>query len=586
MKRVSCERRQVLGHYALWAFLAITVLNSGWLCQGGQGPSAPPSDVKRLRGFMVDPPRTPESMAYYHRLIDFSADWGFNALIFRLTDDQGVAMRFDSHPEFIAHKNALTTTQVRELVKHAQDRGIELIPEIESFGHAKCITGVKQYADLADQDPKNPDKRHSGFNALIPSHPTVLRLMEDIYREVAAIFPARYLHGGCDEVAWGASEFTRRALQTKSRAQVWAEYINSLSGLARKAGKEFIIWGDHPLYEDPAILGLLNKDIIIMDWEYARTDPKVVEAAARKVLGAGMRVIGGPSLIFCKWGPRPGTDQLRNIDAYSEAYGGIDDPRNLGVIVTNWVPSRYLQNSIWDGIAYAGVSLKEGSSVARKEAFRRFVEKHYGSVWNETWADIFESYYDASPDRRGCGPSWSWPKLPTPWHNKEGLLAVLNGGSTYSPAFTRILSQLNFVEPLVRRNHADFRSFRLSVQYLEELFWRNTVLVQEASGTEINRDSAADLIRTIAERDRRLHEKLTADWDQGRPADSPIKTQDIYGIRGEQLLFEFGLAASYSSELANNPELFLSILREAKPRASLAQPSLAASVSGPTGHCE
>ena len=100
---------------------------------------------------------------------------------------------------------------------------------------------------------------------------------------------------------------------------------------------------------------------------------------------------------------------------------------------------------------------------------------------------------------------------------------MLNGGSTYSPAFTRILSQLTFLDPLVRRNHADFRSFRLSTQYLEELFWRNTVLVQEASGTEINRDSAADLIRTIAERDRRLHEKLTADWDPWSPAGQTIK---------------------------------------------------------------
>ena len=79
-------------------------------------------------------------MDYYRRLIAFSADWGFNALVFRLADDQGAAIRFESHPEFFTHKNALTAAQVRELVAYGQQRGVELIPEIESFGHTKFIT--------------------------------------------------------------------------------------------------------------------------------------------------------------------------------------------------------------------------------------------------------------------------------------------------------------------------------------------------------------------------------------------------------------------------------------------------------------
>jgi N-acetyl-beta-hexosaminidase len=295
-KQVKSQPRYSMRKYQILAHLVITVVSLGPYSLSAESPDKPVS-LLRLRGFMVDPPRTPESMDYYRRLIAFSADWGFNTLVFRIADDQGAAIRFESHPEFFTHKNALTTAQVRELVAHAQQRGVELIPEIESFGHTKFITAVEQYADLRDHDPKNVDKRSSTFSGVIPSHPKVLRLFEDIYRETAALFPSHYLHGGCDEVAWGDSEFTKRILKTKSRAQVWAQYINDLNGIARKAGKEFIIWGDHPLNEDPEILGYLSKDIILMDWEYSRTDPKVVEAAARKVLGNGMRVIGAPSLI-------------------------------------------------------------------------------------------------------------------------------------------------------------------------------------------------------------------------------------------------------------------------------------------------
>ena len=386
-------------------------------------------------------------------------------------------------------------------------------------------------------------------------------------------------------MAWGDSDFTRQRLKSKSRAQVWAQYINDLNGIARKAGKEFIIWGDHPLNEDPEILGYLSKDIILMDWEYSRTDPKAAETAARKVLGNGMRVIGAPSLIHCKWGPRAGVSQLRNIDAFADAYRGIDDPRNLGVMVTNWVPSRYIQNSIWDGIAYAGVALKEGSAVARRDAFKLFVEKHYGSVWNENWADIFDSYYAAAPDRKGCAPSFTWPKLPVAWHNREELVQVLTSNSTYAPPFTRILSLLNFSEPLVRRNLGDFRSFRLSLRYLEQLYWRNTVLVQELNKPESNKESAADLIRAIAERDRLLYDAISAEWDQGRPAESTLKTQDIYNVPGEQLLFDFGRAAAYSSELAKNPDSFTSLLRGARTNAQVSEPSLLTSAAAPRASC-
>src|SRR5205823_4140031 len=69
-------------------------------------------------------------------------------------------------------------------------------------------------------------------------------------------------------------------------------------------------------------------------------------------------------------------------------------------------------------------------------------------------------------------------------------------------------------------------------------------------------------------------DELNADWDQGRPPDSTLKSQDIYNVPGEQLLFDFGRAASYSSELAKAPDSFLALLREAKAHAQLFEPPL------------
>ena len=121
----------------------------------------------RLRGLMVDAARLPEPVSYYRRLIDFCHEWQVNALLVRLTDDQGAALRFQSHPELVTHRHALTLDEARDLAAYGEQRGVTLIPEIESFGHTRYITGVARYEHLEDRDPAAP----SGFTGLSPVAP-------------------------------------------------------------------------------------------------------------------------------------------------------------------------------------------------------------------------------------------------------------------------------------------------------------------------------------------------------------------------------------------------------------------------------
>ncbi len=512
----------------------------------------------RLCGLMADAARVPENPAYYRRAIDFCHEWNLNAYLISLADDQGCALQFKSHPELITHKNALTHEQARDLAQYAQRQGVDLIPEIESFGHTRYITAVPQYASLADRMPGG----HGNFSAVCPVAPQTLKLMSDLYREVAEIFPSPYLHGGCDEVNWGGSALSRNALRTKTRDEIWAEYLNSLNHVARKLGKEFIVWGDYVLHKRPGVLAKLNKDIIVMDWQYYVTDPAPLEQAARKVIDTGLRAIGAPAIISCRWGPRAGANALRNIDAYTDAYGNISSPKALGVIVTNWIPSRYIQRSLWDSYAYAAVALREGSAAARLSAFRRFVEKFYRAEWNENWSDIFTTLYEITPNRRSCSPVWMRPVLPVPWRNDEGLKAAARSGMLNAPPFRRVLSQLVFSEARVRDHFDDFLTFRLSVEYLEHIFWRITVVVQEAANPQRTAGSAAALVQTIAERDQRLLEKLDASWNKGRARDAVARTRPVFDFGpGDQLLYTFHQAATFSRQLARDPERFSRALK-------------------------
>jgi hypothetical protein len=50
------------------------------------------------------------------------------------------------------------------------------------------------------------------------------------------------------------------------------------------------------------------------------------------------------------------------------------------MVVTNWLPSRYLEGWLGDSFAYAAVALREGSATARESTWRRLVERFYGAA--------------------------------------------------------------------------------------------------------------------------------------------------------------------------------------------------------------
>ena len=506
---------------------------------------------------MVDAGRVPERLEYYRRVIDFCAEWELNALQFRVADDQGCAIRFSSVPDLFFHNNAFAPEQIHELAEYGRSRGVDLIPELESFGHTGYITRSAAYAHLLDAD----SKLSSEFTGVIPVHPETFALFSNLYRELAVIFPSLFLHGGCDEVNWGGSSLSRKALEARQRYQIWAEYLNSLNHIAADLGKQFIVWGDVVLHKEPRILSELNKNIIVMDWNYREADTAKIQEACSAIRKSGLRAIGAPALINYRWGARAGTDQLANIDAFADAYLANEDAGSLGVILTNWVPSRYIQNSIWDGFAYAAVAFKEGTRAARQSGFRRYIAKHYGAEWNKDWDEAFRLIYANAPQVEERETKGGPLPLQVPWSTDEGLIAALKDRSTRTNPFTQMRNILAQLEKQVTKNRADFQAFALSVAYLDHLYWRQAIVATKS----LTRADAVSLIRDISEKDRSMAEVLSKDWDRGRFPDSTAKVKPLFGLEPkDQLVFQLQRAANYSASLAADPDHFFRLLTASK----------------------
>ena len=506
----------------------------------------------RLRGLTIDAARLPEKSEYYRRIIDFCHDWGLNAILFRLTDDQGSAFHFQSHPELITREHALTPAEARSLAKHARKKGVTLIPEIESFGHTTYITATAKWKHLAD----TPAGSHSEFFGLCPVHPDSTKLMRDLYAEAAQAFDSPWLHGGCDEVNWGGSELSQEALQKKSRAEIWADYLNALDSICHGLGRELIVWGDFVAHKEPEILGHLNQRVIVMDWQYYATDPQPLRDTAEKVLASGKRVIGAPALISCEWGPRAGELTLRNIDAYASAYGAIEDKRALGVIVTNWIPSRYLPESLWDSFAYVAVVLHEAGGTGGIEALRPFVEKFYGAHWSEAWASMFTELYRITPGRN-CA-DWEVPRLPLAPATDEQWKRAISAQPLDPGPYENVAEQARALAKDVRHHREEFASFVLSIEYLAHLAW------QAAEWRQIAQlpDDAKTAIAAIAEKDRDLLGRLETDWNHSRFANDAATRERLFGLAPyDQPLLQLRLASEYAEKLAKDPSTIQQLLQ-------------------------
>jgi hypothetical protein len=466
-----------------------------------------------------------------------------NTIIFRLTDDQGSAYLFTSHPELNMREGAFTSADLKKLIGYAKNQGIEMIPEIESFGHSLYITQTKRYKFLNDSSPGYD------YNALCPVSDSTLKLMKDLYTEIAAIFPSPYFHIGCDEVNWGGSELSKNALKTRSKNQIWADYVNSLNRYVKSLGKKTIIWGDVPIYVEPEVLNFLDRDIVIMDWNYRENNKEKIDSIAHAMLNKGFKVIGCPGVSWCRWGIRVGEMQFKNISAYAEVYCNLDDPDNLGIILSNWVPKRYLQNSQWDTYTIAAEILKNKGNYNYMDAIPAFVKDHFGATFDSNWEKIFRTVYEETPTFL-CGEQDSLEFFP--WFSRNQIKNIIERNEPLHNHFGEIVKLLSVYSDSVKLNRGDFDDFRLTVELMDYCFTRQNELSQFVHSKNINLKSAESFLRKTALADQIQMARINSAWSNGRRC-----RPDVID---ENYMWSFNRAANYSKHLSEHPADLLKII--------------------------
>ena len=326
------------------------------------------------RGMELDCSRHFFTTAEVKRLLDVLALYKIDKLHWHLTDDQGWRIEIKQYPKLTAngawrifnnqdsvcirqakekdmpnlqlqtdkirtdseghtvYGGYYTQQDIRDIVAYAQVRGIEIIPEIDMPGHS--LMAIDNYDGLSCYKETGWGKDFS--TPMCPGKDTMLQFCKNVWSELFALFPSKYVHIGGDEVDmknWKTcpdcqKRMTDHGLKNEHELQAWFNHY--MENFFTQNGKTMIGW-------DETIDGGLSSSQVVMWW---RTwAPK----APKQTTGHGNPLICTPNEPFyLDYEEQAAT--IPNLYKY-DPYKGLDAKERqlvLGVqgnLWTEWVPT-------------------------------------------------------------------------------------------------------------------------------------------------------------------------------------------------------------------------------------------------------
>lgn len=256
------------------------------------------------RGLMFDVARHFFTKQEVKQFIDNMVRYKFNVLHLHLTDDEGWRIEIKGLPkltdvgawsvkktgtfgDFIpptadeprTYGGFYTQEDIKELVQYAQDRFVNILPEIDVPGHS--LAAIAAYPELSCTPEAVNYKVRSGEkimdwsrgappialvdNTLCPANEKVYSFLDTVITQVAKLFPFEYIHMGGDEAShnfWEKNDQVKQLMQReglKTIPQVQAYFEKRVEQIVISKGKKFMGW-------DEILDGGVSPTAAVMSW--------------------------------------------------------------------------------------------------------------------------------------------------------------------------------------------------------------------------------------------------------------------------------------------------------------------------------
>ncbi len=228
-----------------------------------------------VRGVMLDVSRCKvPTMETCKQLIDRLAGMRINQIQLYIEH----TFAFSAHKAVWSDSSPFTHEEILELDRYCADRFVELVPNLNSFGHFARWLRHPEYRHLAEC-PANP-----ATDCLAPNNASI-RFLDGLYDEYLPHFTSTTFNVGCDET-WelGKGRSKARAEKTSVTA-VYLAFIKKIHALCTKKGRRMQFWGDIILRQ-PELIRDLPQDVLALCWGYEGDHP--YEKQCRAFAGAGI----------------------------------------------------------------------------------------------------------------------------------------------------------------------------------------------------------------------------------------------------------------------------------------------------------
>ena len=243
------------------------------------------------------------------------------------------AFAFPGHEDAWQDASPLTPTEIRELDAACAALGIELVPNLNTFGHMERWLRHPRYRALAEcpQGWIHPlTGQFKEFPGTLKPDEASLAFVASLLDDYLPCFRSRQVNIGGDEPWELGQGFSQEAVAAHGKHRVYLDHLRQLCALVTQRGHTPQFWGDI-LLEDLTLAQDAPQDALPVVWGYDAGHPFAAQCGRLQELGRAYLVAPGTSA----W--QSFTGRLGNaLTNQTEAVGNAIQHGARGVLVTTW----------------------------------------------------------------------------------------------------------------------------------------------------------------------------------------------------------------------------------------------------------
>ncbi len=264
------------------------------------------------RGVMLDLSRCYHEIEYLYALADLCWFYKVSRYQLHLTDDQGIRFPFSELPDAISGEH-YSKLELAELNRYCQDRGITIVPEIDSPGHFYAFNAA--YPQLFGTVHETTAEQIETVFGVMRMQEEAFDILQRMFQEVAEVFPdSPWIHIGGDEAdiaRWETCSISNAYREAHGLADVHELYghcVARISQMVLDMGRIPVVWEGFP----EKCNYMIPKQTLVFSWEsYYQLAPSLLKDGFEIINASWLPLyIVSPGLM---WSPEKILEWEKNI---------------------------------------------------------------------------------------------------------------------------------------------------------------------------------------------------------------------------------------------------------------------------------